>query len=40
MLGHRSSETTTSFYSGHETAAAACHYDAVILKLRQKQVES
>ena len=40
MLGHRSSETTTSFYSGHETAAAARHYDAVILKLRQKQVES
>jgi hypothetical protein len=40
VLGHRSISTTTSFYSGHETAAAARHYDQVILKLRRKQVLS
>lgn len=40
MLGHRSSHTTTSFYSGHETAAAARHYDQIILKLRGKEVPS
>ncbi len=40
MLGHRSSHTTTSFYSGHETAAAARHYDLLILKLRGKEVPS
>jgi site-specific recombinase XerD len=36
VLGHRSIGTTTSFYSGHETAAAARHYDQVILRLRRK----
>jgi integrase len=40
VLGHRSIETTTSFYCGHEAAAAARHYDEVILKLRRKQVRS
>jgi integrase len=40
VLGHRSSETTISFYSGTEVAAAARHYDQVILKLRREQEKS
>jgi integrase len=36
VLGHRSIQTTTTFYAGHESAAAARQYDKVILKLRQK----
>jgi integrase len=36
VLGHRSIQTTTMFYAGHESAAAARHYDKIILKLRQK----
>ena len=35
VLGHRSLETTTAFYTGLETAAAVRHFDATILKLRQ-----
>jgi hypothetical protein len=27
VLGHRSIQTTTMFSAGHETAAAARHYD-------------
>jgi integrase len=34
VLGHRSIETTTAFYTGCETAAAVRHYDETILKLR------
>jgi integrase len=35
VLGHRSIETTTSYYTGLETAAAVRHFDATILKLRK-----
>jgi integrase len=35
VLGHRSIDTTTAFYTGLETAAAVRHFDATILKLRQ-----
>ena len=35
VLGHRSIETTTAFYTGLETAAAVRHFDAAILKLRE-----
>lgn len=34
VLGHRSIETTTTFYTGCETAAAVRHFDATILRLR------
>jgi integrase len=34
VLGHRSIDTTTAFYTGLETAAAVRHFDATILKLR------
>jgi integrase len=34
-LGHRSIDTTTTYYTGLETAAAVRHFDAVILKLRR-----
>ena len=34
VLGHRSIETTMSYYTGMETAAAVRHFDATILKLR------
>lgn len=34
VLGHRSVDTTVSFYAGTETAAAVRHFDAQILKLR------
>ncbi len=34
VLGHRSLETTTAFYTGLETAAAVRHFDATILRLR------
>jgi integrase len=36
VLGHRSIDTTTAFYTGLETAAAVRHFDDTILKLRQK----
>lgn len=35
VLGHRSIQTTTGFYTGCETAAAVRHLDATILKLRE-----
>jgi integrase len=35
VLGHRSIETTTAFYTGLETAAAVRHFDQTILKLRK-----
>jgi integrase len=35
VLGHRSIDTTTAFYTGVETAAAVRHFDNVILKLRK-----
>ena len=35
VLGHRSVETTTAFYTGLETPAAVRHFDATILKLRK-----
>jgi integrase len=35
VLGHRSIDTTTAFYTGLETAAAVRHFDATILKLRK-----
>lgn len=34
VLGHRSLETTTGFYTGLETAAAVRHFDETILRLR------
>jgi integrase len=34
VLGHRSMDTTTAFYTGLETAAAVRHFDAAILRLR------
>ena len=34
VLGHRSMDTTTAFYTGFETKAAARHFDEVILKSR------
>ena len=36
MLGHRSIDTTTAFYTGLETAAAARHFDETILHLRRE----
>jgi integrase len=35
VLGHRSLETTTAFYTGLETASAVRHFDQTILKLRK-----
>lgn len=35
LLGHRSMDTTLSFYAGQETAAATRHYDDTVLKLRR-----
>jgi integrase len=35
VLGQRSIETTTNYYTGCETAAAVRHFDAEILKLRR-----
>jgi site-specific recombinase XerD len=40
VLGHRSIETTTAFYTGLETAAAVRHFDATILKLRKSRGRS
>ena len=34
VLGHRSINTTTAFYTGVEAAAAVRHFDNVVLKLR------
>ncbi len=36
VLGHRSMETTTQFYTGTETKAAVRHFDANILRLRHQ----
>jgi len=36
-LGHASIETTRTFYTGLENAAAMRHFDEVILKLRRKK---
>jgi integrase len=36
VLGHRSMDTTTSFYTGLETVAAARHFDEEILKIRKR----
>ena len=36
VLGHKSIDTTTSYYTGLETAAAVRHFDATILKLKNK----
>jgi integrase len=35
VLGHRSLETTTAFYTGLESASAVRHFDQTILKLRK-----
>ena len=39
VLGHRSIETPTSYYTGLETAAAVRHFDTAILKLRSRNRE-
>ena len=36
VLGHRSIDTTTGFYTGLETAAAVRHFDKTILHLRRE----
>jgi len=36
VLGHRSMDTTTGFYTGMEAAAAVKHFDEEILKLRRE----
>jgi site-specific recombinase XerC len=36
MLGHKSIDTTTNFYTGLETAAAARLYDESLLKRRRE----
>ena len=38
VLAHRSLETTTAFYTGFETKAAARHFDEVILDKRRSAV--
>jgi hypothetical protein len=38
VLGHKKMETTSKFYTGLETIGAARHFDAEILKLREKQI--
>ena len=38
VLGHASIDTTTRFYTGFETKAAAHHFDEVILNLRKNAV--
>ena len=40
VLGHRSSTTTNSYYTGLETAAAVRHFDHEILKLRGDDLPS
>ena len=37
VLGHKSIDTTTSYYTGLETAAAVRHFDDTILKLQNKR---
>jgi integrase len=37
FLAHRSINTTTTFYTGLETAPAVRHYDNTILTLRNKR---
>lgn len=36
VLGHRSIDTTTAFYTGLETAAAVRHFDRTLLAIREK----
>ena len=36
VLGHRSIDTTTGFYTGLETPAAVRHFDKTILHLRRE----
>ena len=36
LLGHRSIDTTTMFYTGLESAAAARLYDAKVLAMRER----
>lgn len=36
LLGHKNSRTTTNFYSGMQTKAAAAHYDRILLAERQR----
>jgi hypothetical protein len=36
VLGHKSIDTTTSYYTGLETAAAVRHFDDTILQLRKR----
>lgn len=38
VLGHKSMDTTTQFYTGFESKAAARHFDEVILGLRKNAV--
>ena len=38
-LAHRSINTTTTFYTGLETAQAVRHFDETILNLRNKENE-
>ncbi|MFQ5757479.1 MAG: tyrosine-type recombinase/integrase [Acidiferrobacterales bacterium] len=38
VLGHRTIDTTTAFYTGFETKAAARHFDEVILEQRRTAV--
>jgi len=35
VLGHRSIDTTTSFYTGLETASAVRHFDELLLRIRR-----
>ena len=36
VLGHRSIDTTTAFYTGLETAAAVRHFDRTLLAIRER----
>lgn len=38
LLGHKNSRTTTNFYSGMQTKAAAAHYDSILLRQRQRLI--
>jgi hypothetical protein len=37
VLGHRSIDTTTAYYTGLETAAAVRHFDGVVLRRRKNE---
>jgi site-specific recombinase XerC len=36
LLGHKNLKTTTSFYTGIQSASAARHYDALLGRLREQ----